>query len=116
MNYNYSTLFYVRHTSHCNYFNFPQLLCVIIGPVRYRAYYFSPSNLGGDFFLRSQMDTDGWVPLTLIASFYRIRNMSTDLGMIAEVRSLVSPELTEETIVAACDNNGYIVYMTTIFH
>lgn len=48
------------------------------------AYYFSPSNLGGDFYLRSQMDPDGWVPLTLIASFYRIRNMSSDLGMIAE--------------------------------
>ncbi|KAL5269455.1 hypothetical protein ACHWQZ_G003065 [Mnemiopsis leidyi] len=48
------------------------------------AYYFSSSNLQGDFFLRSQMDTEGWVPLTLIASFYRIRNMTTDLGLIAE--------------------------------
>ncbi|XP_063684435.1 la-related protein 1-like [Bolinopsis microptera] len=49
------------------------------------AYYLlSPSNLQGDFFLRSQMDPEGWVPLTLIASFYRIRNMTTDLGLIAE--------------------------------
>lgn len=48
------------------------------------AYYFSPSNLQGDFFLRSQMDKEGWVALTLIASFYRIRNMSTDLTLIAQ--------------------------------
>ena len=50
-----------------------------------RSYYFSPSNLQGDFFLRSQMDHEGWVALTLIASFYRIRNMTTDLALIAEV-------------------------------
>ena len=43
------------------------------------------------------MDPEGWVPLTLIASFYRIRNMTTDLGLIAEVKSSLNQRYNKNT-------------------
>lgn len=36
-------------------------------------YYFSDENLSKDFFLRQNMDVEGWVPLDLILSFKRVK-------------------------------------------
>jgi len=36
-------------------------------------YYLSKENLIKDFFLRRQMDADGWIPVELLASFRRVR-------------------------------------------
>jgi len=38
-----------------------------------REYYFSNENLIKDFFLRRQMDADGWIAVELLASFRRVR-------------------------------------------
>lgn len=43
-------------------------------------YYFSNENLFRDFFLRRHMDEAGFVPLALLASFHRVRELSEDLG------------------------------------
>ncbi|KAI8647368.1 hypothetical protein BD408DRAFT_378675 [Parasitella parasitica] len=45
-------------------------------------YYFSVDNLCRDIFLRSQMDTDGYVPITLIAGFNRVRGLTTDMSLV----------------------------------
>uniref|UniRef100_A0A915CS65 La-related protein 1 n=1 Tax=Ditylenchus dipsaci TaxID=166011 RepID=A0A915CS65_9BILA len=45
-------------------------------------YYFSADNLQKDFFLRRKMDSEGFLPLSLIASFPRVRSLTTDLGLI----------------------------------
>lgn len=45
-------------------------------------YYFSIDNLCKDLFLRSQMDTDGYVPITLIAGFNRVKGLTTDMNFI----------------------------------
>jgi la-related protein 1 len=37
-------------------------------------YYFSMDNLEQNFFLRRKMDADGFLPITLIASFHRNPN------------------------------------------
>ncbi|XP_078602234.1 la-related protein 1B-like isoform X1 [Branchiostoma floridae x Branchiostoma japonicum] len=47
-------------------------------------YYFSPENLARDFFLRRKMDEQGWISLSLIASFYRVQALTTDLGLILQ--------------------------------
>ncbi|KAJ2711054.1 hypothetical protein H4R19_003437 [Coemansia spiralis] len=47
-------------------------------------YYFSVENLCKDIFFRTQMDPDGFVPLTLVAGFNRLRSVTTDLGLIAD--------------------------------
>ena len=48
-------------------------------------YYFSTENLEADIFLRQQMSKDGYVPLSLIASFNRVQTLCDDLSFIAEV-------------------------------
>ena len=47
-----------------------------------REYYFSEENLAKDVYLRRQMDEEGYVPISLIASFRRIKNMNVDLEQI----------------------------------
>ena len=48
-------------------------------------YYFSVENLCRDLFLRSKMDPEeGWIALSVIASFNRIRMMTPDPNMIYE--------------------------------
>ncbi|KAM8706680.1 hypothetical protein ACLKA7_010878 [Drosophila subpalustris] len=45
-------------------------------------YYFSADNLTGDFFLRRKMDPEGYIPITLIASFHRVLALTTDVALI----------------------------------
>lgn len=47
-------------------------------------YYFSEENLMRDFFLRRKMDAEGFLPVTLIASFHRVQALSTDVSLIIE--------------------------------
>ena len=53
----------------------------------YREYYFSVDNLERDFFLRRKMDSDGFLPITLIASFHRVQALTTDINLIIKVRA-----------------------------
>ncbi|KAH8116135.1 winged helix DNA-binding domain-containing protein [Phellopilus nigrolimitatus] len=53
-------------------------------------YYFSIQNLASDFFLRKQMDSRGWIPIHLIASFNRVRQLTTDVQMVKDILSLSS--------------------------
>lgn len=39
-------------------------------------YYFSNDNLGRDFYLRRQMSSDGYVPLTTLGGFARVRQIA----------------------------------------
>ncbi|XP_037029747.1 la-related protein 1 isoform X2 [Bradysia coprophila] len=45
-------------------------------------YYFSEENLMRDFFLRRKMDPEGFLPVTLIASFHRVQALSTDVSIV----------------------------------
>uniref|UniRef100_A0AAY4EGW5 HTH La-type RNA-binding domain-containing protein n=1 Tax=Denticeps clupeoides TaxID=299321 RepID=A0AAY4EGW5_9TELE len=47
-------------------------------------YYFSLDNLQRDFFLRRKMDLEGFLPVTLIASFHRVQALTTDVSLILE--------------------------------
>ncbi|XP_076231642.1 la related protein isoform X2 [Calliopsis andreniformis] len=47
-------------------------------------YYFSEGNLLRDFFLRRKMDAQGFLPITLIASFHRIQTLTTDVSLVIE--------------------------------
>lgn len=50
----------------------------------FREYYFSPENLQKDFFLRRKMDPEGYLPLSLIASFHRVQALTHDIRLIIE--------------------------------
>lgn len=49
------------------------------------SYYLSDNNLSQDAFLRDRMDAEGWVPVELLASFNRMKSITTDLRVIYEV-------------------------------
>ncbi|KAA1473060.1 winged helix DNA-binding domain-containing protein, partial [Dentipellis sp. KUC8613] len=48
-------------------------------------YYLSSQNLAQDFFLRKQMDSRGWIPIALLASFRRVRQLTPDAALVHEV-------------------------------
>ncbi|KAL8609186.1 hypothetical protein ACOMHN_062426 [Nucella lapillus] len=52
--------------------------------VKQLEYYFSISNLEKDFFLRRKMNEQGYVPISLIATFHRMKNLTMDLNLIRE--------------------------------
>ncbi|XP_038269336.1 la-related protein 1 isoform X4 [Dermochelys coriacea] len=56
-------------------------------------YYFSVDNLERDFFLRRKMDTEGFLPITLIASFHRVQALTTDVSLI--VKALKDSKVVE---------------------
>ncbi|XP_066598042.1 la-related protein 1B-like isoform X2 [Prorops nasuta] len=47
-------------------------------------YYFSEENLLRDFFLRRKMDAQGFLPITLIASFHRVQTLTMDVALVIE--------------------------------
>lgn len=47
-------------------------------------YYFSDENLQSDHYLLSLMDSHGWVPISIIAGFKRVKSMSTDIQFILD--------------------------------
>lgn len=61
---------------------------VINGVQQQVEFYFSPLNLARDEFLVSRMDGDGWIDLSLLATFNRMRSLTTDLEVIYHALSL----------------------------
>ncbi|XP_043229185.1 la-related protein 1B-like isoform X1 [Amphibalanus amphitrite] len=47
-------------------------------------YYFSEENLQKDFFLRRKMDEDGYLPVSLIASFHRVEALTRDIKLVIQ--------------------------------
>lgn len=47
-------------------------------------YYFSDENLQRDFFIRRKMDAEGYLPIKLIASFPRMKALSSDMQIVLD--------------------------------
>jgi len=56
-------------------------------------YYFSKDNLQRDFFLRRKMTSDGFLPVSLIASFNRVQQLTQDITFI--VASVENSDVVE---------------------
>ncbi|KAK9818454.1 hypothetical protein WJX74_003841 [Apatococcus lobatus] len=71
-------------------------------------YYLSLDNLVRDLFLRAKMDSDGWIPLAIIAGFNRVRVMTSDVALIAAalLNSLVAELSPDALMVRPKDNPG----------
>ncbi|KAF9436144.1 La ribonucleoprotein domain member 1B [Entomortierella beljakovae] len=61
-------------------------------------YYFSIENLCKDVYLRNQMDSEGYVPLTFIANFNRVKNLTTDIDFIKD-------SIKESSVIELKDNS-----------
>ncbi|KAF7493987.1 La-related protein 1 [Sarcoptes scabiei] len=56
-------------------------------------YYFSEENLQRDFFLRRKMDENGFLPISLIASFHRVQALTQDFTFVVD--ALANSQLVE---------------------
>ncbi|XP_068662143.1 la-related protein 1A-like [Aristolochia californica] len=62
-------------------------------------YYFSDENLGRDRYLLSLLDEQGWVSITKIADFNRVKSMTTDIPLILEaLRNSHTVEVQDDKI------------------
>ncbi|KAK7276600.1 hypothetical protein RIF29_17743 [Crotalaria pallida] len=62
----------------------PETLALRSSIVKQIDYYFSDENLQHDQYLISLMDDQGWVPMSIVAGFKRVKRMSTDLPFILD--------------------------------
>lgn len=64
---------------------YPPLMELRAQVIKQIDYYFSPENLVKDSFLRSRMDTDGgWVPISLIAGFRKVKELTENIPFILD--------------------------------
>ncbi|XP_004149652.1 LOW QUALITY PROTEIN: la-related protein 1A [Cucumis sativus] len=62
----------------------PDMLALRTNIIKQIEYYFSDENLKTDHYLISLMDDHGWVPISAIAEFKRVKKMSTDISFILD--------------------------------
>ncbi|KAE9614905.1 putative winged helix-turn-helix DNA-binding domain-containing protein [Lupinus albus] len=62
----------------------PETLALRTSIVKQIDYYFSDENLQHDQYLISLMDGQGWVPVSTVAGFKRVKRMSTDIPFILD--------------------------------
>ncbi|KAG5517275.1 hypothetical protein RHGRI_037882 [Rhododendron griersonianum] len=62
----------------------PETLALRANILKQIEYYFSDENLKNDRYLISLMDDKGWVPISKIADFKRVKKMSTDIPFILD--------------------------------
>lgn len=81
-------------------------------------YYFSLPNLERDFFLRRKMDSKGFLPISLIASFHRVQALTTDINLIKEVTLTSDLPLFLDThqrlLSLVCVISGFYVYKQAV--
>ncbi|KAK9946896.1 hypothetical protein M0R45_012336 [Rubus argutus] len=74
----------------------PPLPSLIVNQIDY---YFSDTNLIRDEFLRSNMDAQGWVPISLIANFPRVKNLTTNVQLILDsLRASSNVEVLDDKV------------------
>jgi la-related protein 1 len=62
-------------------------------------YYFGMQNLAMDFFLRQQMDSEGWIDISMISSFNRVKSLTPDVALVREMMLLSSVLEVKENYV-----------------
>nr|XP_019008524.1 uncharacterized protein I206_07084 [Kwoniella pini CBS 10737]OCF47305.1 hypothetical protein I206_07084 [Kwoniella pini CBS 10737] len=74
-------------------------------------YYFSMQNLAMDFFLRQQMDSEGWIDIAMIASFNRVKSLTPDISIVKECMVMSSLlEVREESVrLAGQDTSRWVL-------
>ncbi|KAG9077217.1 hypothetical protein FS749_010921 [Ceratobasidium sp. UAMH 11750] len=64
-----------------------QMRYYVLGQVEY---YLSVQNMCQDLYLRQQMDSQGWIPVSTVASFNRLRRLTPDAHIVREMMALSS--------------------------
>ncbi|KAL5537974.1 hypothetical protein UlMin_043679 [Ulmus minor] len=76
-----------------------ETLALMANIVKQVEYYFSDENLQTDQYLISLMDEEGWVPISTIAEFNRLKRMCTDIPFILDaLQASVTVEVQADMI------------------
>ncbi|KAE8704215.1 Cinnamyl alcohol dehydrogenase 9 [Hibiscus syriacus] len=74
-------------------------------------YYFSDDNLVKDDFLKSNMDDQGWVAISLIAGFPRVKSLTSNIQLIVDsLRSSTIVEVQDDKVRRCNDWSKWIPY------
>lgn len=104
-NYN---IHYNSHQVYQPYYSIQPILLAINNVAKQLEYYFSKENLEKDTFLRGNLSKEGYVPLSLLAKFYRVVSMSFggDVNVIlAALSEIVANENTSVEVSAGMIEN-----------
>jgi chemotaxis protein histidine kinase CheA len=75
-------------------------------------FYFSHRNLEGDFFLRKNMDSQGFVPIRVVANFKKVKNLTESFDVIKETllySKVLFVDTEREMVRKAVDWHLYIL-------
>lgn len=84
----------------------PELLALRGKIVEQIEYYFSNENLLTDRYLISQMDDQGWVPISVIADFKRVKRMCTDTRFILDALRCSTSVEVQGNMLRKCDTTS----------
>ncbi|GAB4825369.1 hypothetical protein Ancab_008240 [Ancistrocladus abbreviatus] len=88
----------------------PETIALRDSIVKQIEYYFSDENLLTDHYLISQMDDQGWVPISIIAEFKRVKRMSIDIPFILDaLQSSATVEVQGEKVRKRDNWSKYVV-------
>ncbi|KAK8369540.1 hypothetical protein V6Z12_A01G117600 [Gossypium hirsutum] len=77
-------------------------------------YYFSDNNLVKDDFLKSNMDDQGWVAISLIAGFPRVKSLTSNIQLIVDsLRSSTVVEVQDEKVRRRNDWKKWVPYQVS---
>ncbi|GAB1522461.1 hypothetical protein RhiTH_005579 [Rhizoctonia solani] len=75
-------------------------------------YYFSIQNMCQDLYLRQQMDSQGWIPISTIASFNRLRKLTTDFNLVRDTMHMSSlVEISPDGEKARMSHGGWAQFV-----
>ncbi|KIO29348.1 hypothetical protein M407DRAFT_228108 [Tulasnella calospora MUT 4182] len=75
-------------------------------------FYLSYQNMTQDAYLRGRMDPQGWMDVELIASFNRLRRLTSDLNLVREVMSMSGLiEVSPDGQKCRMANNGWQMFV-----
>ncbi|KAJ1283221.1 hypothetical protein BS78_03G111900 [Paspalum vaginatum] len=78
-------------------------------------YYFSDTNLERDDFLKSLMDEHGWVSVSKVADFNRLKKMTTDIHLILDALASSSLlEVQDDKIRRRSDWSKWVSFTTSV--
>lgn len=89
----------------------------MLDPMRYYVlgqieYYFSVQNMCQDLYLRQQMDTQGWIPISTVGSFNRLRKLTQDVHLVREMMHISSlVEVSADGEKARMANGGWSTFV-----
>ncbi|XP_021853302.1 la-related protein 1A [Spinacia oleracea] len=92
----------------------PDILALRDSIVAQIEYYFSDENLQTDHYLLSQMDDQGWVSISVIADFKRVKRMSADIPFILD--ALQSSRAVEVQVDQVRKRDNWSKYVATVEH